>query len=125
MRGTAALRLHVIGLRQRLRDVGARSCLFGGMGGKMSEPSSEALRTADGSGVLEAQTPYQHTVNGLLVPWRFQLLYDGAAGLALAAIGLPAIALIWVLVSIAADLLCRNCTQAGDGAPRRQTPAGG
>jgi signal transduction histidine kinase/CheY-like chemotaxis protein len=78
------------------------------MGGKMSEPSSEALRTADGSGVLEAQTPYQHTVNGLLVPWRFQLLYDGAAGLALAAIGLPAIALIWVLVSIAADLLLQK-----------------
>jgi signal transduction histidine kinase len=78
------------------------------VGGKMSEPSGQAVPTTGAYGVLETQTAYQHTLKGLLLPWRLHLMYDGAAGLALAVIGPPAIALIWMLVSISADLLLQR-----------------
>lgn len=58
----------------------------------------------DPVGVLDALTPYQLTLKGLLFPWRFQLGLNAFAGLSLALIGLPMLALGWTLVSCVADV---------------------
>ncbi len=91
----------------------------------MGEPLGKALHATGDFGALETQTPYQHTLKGLLLPWQIHLLYDGAAGLALAAIGLPIVALIWALVSILADLVLQSLYASwGRRAPRTDSGKG-
>ncbi len=57
----------------------------------------------DAVGILDSQTPYQLTLKGLLFPWTFQIVLNAFAGLSLGLIGLPLLALVWTLVSCAAD----------------------
>lgn len=57
---------------------------------------------------LEAETPYQHTLKGLLFPWRSHLVFDVAAGLSLALIGLPLLAAAWTLTSLLADYILQR-----------------
>lgn len=55
-------------------------------------------------GVLDAQTPYELTLKGLQFPLWLHLVFNVFAGVALAFIGGPILALVWTLAASAADL---------------------
>lgn len=54
-------------------------------------------------GVLDAQTPYQLTLKALRLRWKAHLSLNGFAGLGLALVGGPALAIAWTLINCGAD----------------------
>lgn len=54
-------------------------------------------------GVLDAQTPYELTLKGLRFPWKGHFAFNAFAGLSLAYIGSPILAIVWTLACCVAD----------------------
>lgn len=63
-------------------------------------------------GVLDAQTPYELTLKSLRFSWKAHFAFDALAGLALALIGPPAVAIAWTIFSWAADFALQRLYQS-------------
>ena len=54
-------------------------------------------------GLINEVTPYQTTLSTLIFPWGLHVAFNGTAGLGLALVGAPVLAMVWAVALCAAD----------------------
>lgn len=60
-------------------------------------------------GLIKDVTPYQMTLSAMVVPWAVLAVFNVAAGIGLALVGAPFIAIVWTTGLCAADWLLQRC----------------